>query len=386
MAKPIKNGLLDIFCGAGGLSLGFALEGFKIIYSTDNDKRAIETIRYNHEKMHSARRRKRNCHYTESEDINNLESEKVNKIFHERGYRVQGIIGGPPCQGFSVANKQTRNAENKYNSLIHQYLRLVNDLNPDFIVFENVVGFLSMEGGKFKTEILTALEKLDYASDCMVLESNDYGVPQIRRRVIIIGIQHEKLKDKFYGKISFPPQKSQSITTVGEAISDLPSIEIGENRQIQEYPQNTQISNYAASLRETPEFGIKSTNVLNHVTSINNSLVLERYRHIPQGGNWEDLPDYLMSNYKDKNRCHSYIYRRLEADKPSITVSNFRKCMIIHPTQNRGLSVREAARLQSFPDWYEFKGELMYIQQQVACAVPPLMARAIAKQIKKMLK
>jgi len=386
MGKTIKTGLFDIFCGAGGLSLGFALEGFKIVYSSDNDKRAIETIRYNHEKIHSSLGRKRNPHYTESEDINNLEAEKVNKIFHERGYRVQGIIGGPPCQGFSVANKKTRNAENKYNALIHQYLRLVNDLTPDFIVFENVVGFLSMEGGKFKTEILTALDKLDYASECMVLESKAYGVPQIRRRVIIIGIKHEKFKDKFNGKIAFPKPNLKSITTVGEAISDLPSIEIGETRQIQEYPPNTQINNYVSSLRETPEFGIKSTNVLNHVTSINTPLVLERYRHIPQGGNWKALPDYLMSNYKDKNRCHSYIYRRLEENKPSITVSNFRKCMIIHPTQNRGLSVREAARLQSFPDWYEFRGELKHIQQQVACAVPPLMARAIAKQIKKMLK
>jgi len=138
----LKNGILDIFCGAGGLSLGFLLEGLDIVYSSDNNKRAIDTIQFNHKKIHSSNG-EQDFHYSAEEDINHLTSEKVEKIFKKRGYRVQGIIGGPPCQGFSIANKQTRTVDNPANVLFEQYLRLIEELNPDFVVFENVVGFLS---------------------------------------------------------------------------------------------------------------------------------------------------------------------------------------------------------------------------------------------------
>jgi DNA (cytosine-5)-methyltransferase 1 len=381
----MKNGVLDIFCGAGGLSLGFLFEGFDIVYSSDNNLRAIETIAFNHKKIHSSRGEE-NYHYTETEDINNLNARKVRKIFRDRGYRVQGIIGGPPCQGFSIANKKTRTIDNPNNSLFRQYLRLIEDLNPDFIVFENVVGFLSMANGKLKEEILTTLDESGYIADSNVLSASWYGVPQIRQRVFIIGVKRNKLKKEYKKKIVFPSKTSDRPVTVNEAFSGLPKIGMGEKRETQKYLDLRSISRYVKSLRFSPEFNMISKKVFNHVTTQNNELVQERYKHIKQGENWQNLPDYLMDNYKDKTRCHSYIYRRLEENKPSITVSDFRKCMFIHPTEDRGLSVREAARLQSFPDWYEVKGELMYKQQQVACAVPPLMAQAIAKEVKSMLK
>jgi DNA (cytosine-5)-methyltransferase 1 len=382
----LKNGILDIFCGAGGLSLGFLLEGFDIVYSSDNNSRSINTILHNHKKIHSSRG-EQDYHYSEVEDINNLDARKVRKKFKDRGYRVQGIIGGPPCQGFSVANRQTRTIDNPANALFEQYLRLIEELNPDFVVFENVVGFLSMANGEFKEKILAKLREMYYVADWNVLDAQWYGVPQIRRRVIIIGIKRSKLK-KEYGpnkKSMFPEKNTCRLPTVKNAFSGLPQILMGEKREVQSYRKG-RMSNYAKSLHTSPELKISSENVFNHVTTISNDLVLRRYQTLKQGQNWADLPDELIDNYKDKTRCHSYIYKRLEEDQPSITVSNFRKCMFIHPREDRGLSVREAARLQSFPDWYEFKGELNYQQQQVACAVPPFMAREIAKQIKKMLK
>ena len=120
--------------------------------------------------------------------------------------------------------------------------------------------------------------------------------------------------------------------------------------------------------------------------SLNNELVIKRYKHIPQGGNWRDIPDELMINYTDKERCHSGIYKRLKADEPSVVISNYRKSMLIHPFQDRGLSVREAARIQSFPDDFYFEGPISHIQQQIGNAVPPLLAKAVIQQILKLTK
>lgn len=137
-------------------------------------------------------------------------------------------------------------------------------------------------------------------------------------------------------------------------------------------------SNYARQMREGSKIATQ-----NYV-SRNNDLVIERYKYIGQGQNWRAIPDFLMKNYADKGRCHSGIYRRLIANQPSVVISNYRKSMLIHPYQDRGISVREAARLQSFPDSFYFEGPISHIQQQIGNAVPPLLAKAVFDQIIKM--
>lgn len=377
-----KDGLLDIFCGPGGLSLGFALAGFDIVYSTDIDTDALETIKNNQSRI----KRNNNDHIIKQNDISKIKSIEILREFRKKGYRVQGIIGGPPCRGFSSANTKTRSPDNPYNALYSDYIRLVKDLKPDFFMFENVIGLQSMSKGKIIDDIWKCLQKdLGYSMGKKILDSSNYGVPQTRKRLIIIGIKPEKIKSEFNGSIIFPDEANGTKITVKDAIFDLPKVDSGCGQDVYEYPIVEELANYARMMRFSKELNIESKFVINHSTTKNNKLVLERYKHIPQGGNWEDIPDDLLANYRNKNRCHSGIYKRLKEDEPSPTINNARKSMFIHPQQDRGLSVREAARLQSFPDWYVFYGSRDSQYQQVADAVPPLMARAIAENIKKML-
>ena len=198
----------------------------------------------------------------------------------------------------------------------------------------------------------------------MYKRQTDYGVPQKRHRVFLIGSLHGI-------QYEFPPiEQNQIAVTVADAISDLPSLPNGANFEKLEY-KNNPTSSYARLLRGASKF---STN--NFVTK-NSELTIKRYSFIPQGGNWENIPKELMANYKDCSRCHTGIYHRLEANKPSTVIGNYRKNMLIHPWEDRGLSVREAARIQSFPDSFEFKGSIGFQQQQVGNAVPPLLAKIV---------
>jgi DNA (cytosine-5)-methyltransferase 1 len=162
--------------------------------------------------------------------------------------------------------------------------------------------------------------------------------------------------------------------TVHEAIGDLPILRNGAKVSSLPYRKTTP-SAYATSMRG--DLAMCS----NHLVTASNPTILQRYRYIPNGGNWKDIPKNLMKNYADRERCHTGIYKRLRPNEPSIVIGNFRKNMLIHPSQNRGLSVREAARLQSFPDHFEFTGSIGFQQQQVGNAVPPLLAKAVFNSI-----
>jgi DNA (cytosine-5)-methyltransferase 1 len=178
-----------------------------------------------------------------------------------------------------------------------------------------------------------------------------------------------------HGKeIKFPEPKCKIKTTVKQAFYDLPELENGAKDDELVYPHKAR-TNYAKYLRGS------LSSCTGNLVSKNSEAVIERYAYIPQGGNWEDIPETLMENYADRSRCHTGIYYRLKDDTPSITIGNYRKAMLIHPWEDRGLSVREAARLQSFPDNYQFMGSIGFQQQQVSNAVPPLLAKAVFEMI-----
>ncbi len=344
---------VDIFSGAGGMSVGATQAGISIKYAVEFDPHAALTYRSNHPQTQVI-----------NEDIRKIGISEMTDLDPD----VPTILfGGPPCQGFSTSNQKTRNVDNKNNWLFKEYLRFAKELNPEWIVFENVKGLQDTAGGVFLKKIKKAFQRQKYTVSIFILNAADFGVPQKRERLFLIGSKHGH-------KITVPKSDALSIVSVAEAIADLPTLVNGAQENILEYGK-TPPSIFAESLRS------KAGSCSGHLVTNNSELILERYKHVPQGGNWEDIPEYLMLNYADRSRCHTGIYHRLSEQKPSIVVGNFRKNMLIHPTQDRGLSVREAARLQSFPDSYDFYGSIGFQQQQVGNAVPPLLAKAVFQTI-----
>jgi DNA (cytosine-5)-methyltransferase 1 len=343
---------IDLFCGAGGMTLGAKLSGVNVMYAVENDKYAAETYQFN------------------NEDIILLQND-IRLISHIPITREQELVvfGGPPCQGFSTSNQKTRTKQNPNNWLFLEFIRIVKSFFPlpEWVVFENVKGFSETEEGIFLNAVFAQLEQLGYTVSYGILNSVDFGVPQKRSRLFAIG----SIKGN---RITFPKTTVSSHVTVKQAINDLPRLRNGATDFVLPY-KITPPSNYVLELR-----GQESLCYNNNVT-MNSANILKRYKHIPQGGNWQNIPNSLMKNYTDKNRCHTGIYHRLREDQPSVVIGNYRKNMLIHPWEDRGLSVREAARLQSFPDWYIFKGSIGFQQQQVGNAVPPKLAKVVFDSI-----
>lgn len=341
---------VEIFSGAGGMSVGAEMAGVSIRMGIDIDFYSCETFKYNHSNA-----------IVINKDIKEVECIDIKK-------KAPSILfGGPPCQGYSKSNTRTRTKENDKNWYFREFVRLLKEWEPDWFVFENVAGLKGASKGYFFEEILKEFKKTDYKINWAILNAWDYGVPQNRERLFIVG----SLKYDF----NFPEPISNLKITVKEAIGDLPSLKNGDSYDSLEY-RGDYSSEYSKMMKGD------CSNIANNNVSKNTTIVLERYKHIPFGGNWKDIPDSLMKKtYKDHSRCHTGIYYRLHPDMPSVVIGNYRKNMLIHPFENRGLSVREAARLQSFPDKFIFKGNLGNQQQQVGNAVPPLLAKAIFEKI-----
>ena len=351
---------IDIFSGAGGLSLGAEMAGIRISTAIEINKSAAQTFLRNHKGAEVLQ-----------DDIQEIDP----KTLIKDNKPVFVIMGGPPCQGFSMSNTRTRNMENTKNFLFLEFVRFVQDIRPAWFVLENVWGITNINEGKTQSMIedcFRAIDGYDNISSS-ILWASDYGVPQNRNRFFLVG-NRLGIDFKF-------PKKHNSIITVEEAIGDLPSLQNGEMLEEASYTKTIEeASDYAKLMRKG------SDKARQNFVSRNNDLVIERYKYIGQGQNWRAIPDFLMQNYADKGRCHSGIYKRLRANQPSVVISNYRKSMLIHPYEDRGISVREAARLQSFPDTFIFEGSLMHIQQQIGNAVPPLLAKAVFRQIIKQTK
>ncbi|HXH19823.1 MAG TPA: DNA cytosine methyltransferase [Chitinophagales bacterium] len=336
----------DLFCGAGGMSLGAEMAGIKVRVAVENDKYAAETFRKNHPQTTLI-----------ADDIRNIDPIKYFKT------APFIIFGGPPCQGFSLSNTVTRNLENKHNSLFEEFLRFIEILEPQWCVFENVEGFVSFQKGMIAAALKERLEKLGYSVTSGILNASAYGVPQDRNRFFMVGNKAGK-------SFKFPmPQKVRF--TVKDALADLPSLRNGDSYEALPYKKEPE-NKFALRMRKG------SKEAKQNFVSRNKEYVIERYKYIKPGQNWKAIPERLMKNYKNREQCHSGIYKRLNPEKASVVISNFRKNMLIHPFEDRGLSLREAARLQSFPDKFIFCGPLMYMQQQIGNAVPPLLSKVVA--------
>lgn len=344
---------IDLFSGAGGMSVGATMAGVNVALAIEADVNAATTYRRNHPKTALIQR-----------DICGIDPKGLALLAKLRKSKEPTLIfGGPPCQGFSTSNQRTRSVANPSNWLFREYTRFVKTIRPDWIVFENVRGILETEQGTFIEYIMRELKKLGYTLSSGILNAKHFGVPQDRSRLFIIGSLHGMA-------VPLPEMRTRRSITVSEALADLPQLENGASLDMLRYPVKAS-SQYAKMMRGT------LISCSGHLVTCNASYILGRYRHIPQGGNWEQIPRRLMHNYADPSRCHTGIYYRLKENEPSIVIGNFRKNMLIHPWEDRGLSVREAARLQSFPDWFQFTGSIGFQQQQVGNAVPPLLANEV---------
>ncbi len=334
------------------MALGAANAGIPVLAAVEAHPRAARTYELNHS--------------TTRVMCRDIRSVTASDLVIDRAKHSLIVFGGPPCRGFSSSNSRTRQIDNPDNWLFLEFARLVNELQPEWVVFENVFGLTDTARGAFKAEIIDQFLRQEYLTFDAVLNAADYGVPQNRRRYFLVCCRAG-------ADFNFPlPQESH--TTVRQAISDLPVLRNGNLGEWKLY-RTPPSSAFARRLRNADNM------CGNNLVTANSAKVLRRYRYVPEGGNWSDIPARLMKNYADRSRCHTGIYRRLRWDQPSIVIGNFRKNMLIHPSQNRGLSVREAARLQSFPDSYRFHGSIGFQQQQVGNAVPPLLAQAVFAQL-----
>jgi DNA (cytosine-5)-methyltransferase 1 len=290
------------------------------------------------------------------------------------------LVGGPPCQGYSVYN-HGRGEHDPRAGLFREYLRLVAGLQPKWLVMENVTGLTSIAGGKLIEQIVNEIKAAGFDNvDFQILKAENYGVPQERRRIVFIA-------NRLGLPVTFPAfshdGKKIAFTTVWDAIGDLPAIsdqwqfESGARYECQAK------NNYQKLMRKNSKI------VENHYGPRLGKANLERIKHIPQGGSWRDVPFELLpaGMQKAKRSDHTKRYGRPRQTDLSCTILT--KCDIhwgayIHPVQDRAFTVREAARIQSFPDDFVFYGSMTEQFVQVGNAVPPLMAKAIAEQILQM--
>ncbi len=349
-----KYTAVDIFSGAGGMSIGATMAGINPVLAVEFDKHAAKTYEANHKNTKVL-----------AQDIKTVEP-----LDHTEKHPFV-LFGGPPCQGFSIANTKTRNLDNPNNWMFREYCRFVEELESEWFVFENVVGFKSFDKGRFAIDVENELKALGYETNSAVLNAADFGVPQYRNRFFIIGHR----KDKGGIKFDFESLKKQKRVNVGDALADLPTLANGDKVEEQDYRHEAKHA-YTKLMRR------KSKKALQNLVTESRPHIVDRYRVIKQGENWEVAEQKgLLNTYSSTKHTHSGIYKRLEEDKPAVTIANYRKSMLIHPHEDRGLSLREAARLQSFPDHFIFKGTLSFQQQQVGNAVPPLLAKVIFEKI-----
>lgn len=367
----------DFFCGAGGLSLGFKSEGFKLSLANDIQKCCIDTYCFNHPETPSK--------YIIAGDINEV-IDSVEKL--RRFDKIDVVAGGPPCQGFSMANRQ-RLIDDPRNHLYKSYIAAIDKLNPKFVVMENVRGILNVFN-----QICEDFEKIGYSITARLLNAKDFGVPQNRERVIFIGncigFDNDIIFDELYceaGKkekrvlkdaiFDLKPRKAKTEKNNTESEDDLSGYSIDlKGKEI--------CTSYLTSLCELGDSPI----LFNHKARYNNSRDIEIFGTLNPGDDSTDPKIQDIMPYKNREKIFKDKYYKLEMDRPCKTITAHMKfdCnMYIHPNQARGLTPREAARIQSYPDDYYFRGAFTTTYMQVGNSVPPLLSKTIASVIRRKL-
>lgn len=347
MTKKTTLNFIDLFSGAGGLSCGLELAGMKCILGIDQDKNAIETFEANHKYAASF------CG-----SVTEINDKKLKEL--TRGQTIHAVVGGPPCQGFSTVGLGDPNDQR--NFLFKEFIRIVKLANPYYVVIENVTGLLAKKNEKTIKAIFSIFAKMGYTLDIQVMSAENYGVPERRRRTIIIG-------SRINSAITFP--KAITNTVVGKSM--IPAVTVGE----------------ALARLKASDGKIYNHDV--EAAMIKSKLDLERIKCIPEGRGIRyehDEKQYLPKklklnvNWKElrENRFRQTKYQRLDRKKPSPTIMTHRH-NYFHPVEPRYLTQREAAALQSFPNDFIFKGPLSAQWRQIGNAVPPLLGKAIGRSI-----
>ncbi len=385
---------IDLFSGAGGLSEGLSEAGFHGLFANEAKEVYAQTYMRNHISVKM-----------KIGDIRGIDADEIMSDLNLRRGELDLMAGGPPCQGFSI-NAPVRSNDDKRNHLFREYLRFVDVFAPRAILIENVPGLVSFERGATLYAIIESLADLGYGADVHILGAAYYGVPQMRWRTIIIGLRGKEVPSEafpipvyhapirpnftttFAGKqlVTYPAQESSAnFTTVEEAIGDLPKLKCGEKgKSVKEYLCDPQCA-YQVLMR------VGAGGVYNHEAPKLSDKNIERLSYIKPGGNWTDIPFDLLPKGMQKARRsdHTMRYGRVRPDGLASTILT--KCdphwgAYFHYSQNRSFTVREAARIQSFPDHFVFCGNMSEQFAQVGNAVPPLLAKAIGLSLYNLLK
>jgi len=349
MAKKKAFTVIDLFCGCGGLSYGFEKEGYNILLGIDNDQMALNTFELNHKGSKSI------CG-----DITKISYEgNIKRIIGNTP--IDLIVGGPPCQGMSLSGP--RKLDDPRNKLYLSYIRLVSEIRPKAFVIENVPGLVALFGGMIKNSIIDKFTELGYKVNYQILCSADYGVPQKRKRVVFVGLRNKMFE--------FPAKQTKTVTCE-MALSDLPPLETEVGYEDGGYTMSPQ-NPYQKLMR------MHSTIVKNHVAAKHSEQVRKIISLVPDGKNYKSLPE----EFRDTRNFH-VAWTRFNSQQPAPTIDTGHRHHF-HYKYNRVPTVRECARIQSFPDDFIFLGNKTQQFRQVGNAVPPLMAEAIAKAVRSSL-
>ena len=356
---PNFYNVIDLFCGCGGFSLGFNQADFNVKLGIDVWEDATVTYKHNFPKATAL-----------NKDIREVTGSSISNLIKLPIGNIDIVVGGPPCQGFSVSGKRIK--EDPRNELYKSFVRIVDNIKPKVFVMENVPGIIKLFGGKILEDVIEDFSVLGYTVKCRILSADEYGVPQQRKRVFFVGINNDKVKKT--SEFVFPPATTR-VTPLSceDAISDLDFLPgdyaFGEDIDYK-LPAAT---DYQKKMR------CNSKRLLNHSITQHKARTKEIIAMVPDGGNYKSLPPDLWHTRKV-----NIAWTRMNSKKPCFTIDTGHNHHF-HYRANRVPTVRESARIQSFPDTFEFIGIKTSQLKQVGNAVPPLVAEAIALEIKKLL-